>query len=493
MDHQQTQNITNEPPKGNSQPIDWETRYVGRIKAVSGQIVEIEAESRNLPAVNDILTSKDNPGVKLEIIEYAQTTIKALSLSSIQLISRNMAVYTTGSPLQIPVGNGTLGRVMNLFGGEEDGKGPIQAQEHKSIYQRAPGFNLIKNQPNILETGIKVIDFVAPFLKGGKIGFIGGAGVGKTVLITELIHNITGGGKSSGADSNETVSVFAGIGERVREGQELYASLSTSGVLPKIALLYGQMGENASIRFRVANAAATVAEHFRDEEKKEVLLFIDNIYRFVQAGSEVSSLLGNIPSEQGYQSTLLTELGGLQDRLVSTVNGSVTSVQTIYVPSDDLSDAGVSSIISYLDSTITLSREVAQLGIYPAVDLQKSSSSVLSNRTMVGEEHFQAIMGFQQVLGKYRELQRIVAILGLAELSPQDQLEYARAERLINYMSQPMFVAESQTGRKGVYVPRSTTIKDIKLILSGALDKVPAEQLMYIGSLEEAKLTVGSK
>lgn len=288
--------------------------------------------------------------------------------------------------------------------------------------------------------------------------------------------------------NNTTVSVFAGIGERVREGQELYESLEKSGVLPKIALLYGQMGENASIRFRVANAAATVAEYFRDEEKKEVLLFIDNIYRFVQAGNEVSSLLGNIPSEQGYQSTLLTELGGLQDRLVSTISGSVTSVQTIYVPSDDLSDAGVSSIISYLDSTITLSREVAQLGIYPAVDLQQSSSSVLSNRVMVGEEHYQTITAFQQVLGKYRQLQRIVAILGLSELSPQDQLEYGRAEKLINYMSQPMFVAENQTGRKGVYVPRDTTIKDIKLILSGALDKVEAEKFMYIGSLTEAKL-----
>lgn len=482
------QNNTPPPQKGNPQ-VDWESLYVGRVKAVSGQIVEIEIEAKVAPAINDILTSKDVPQIKLEAIGYSQSTIKALSLSPITLIWRNMPIYSTRAPLQIPVGDGTLGRVMNLFGGEEDGKGPIQARIKKSIYQRAPGFNLINNQPNILETGIKVIDFVAPFLKGGKIGFIGGAGVGKTVLITELIHNVTAKNSAFGGEATQnSVGVFAGIGERVREGQELYESLAKSGVLPKIALLYGEMGENAAIRFRVANAAATVAEHFRDEEKKEVLLFIDNIYRFVQAGNEVSSLLGNIPSEQGYQSTLLTELGGLQDRLVSTVNGTVTSVQTIYVPSDDLSDAGVSSIISYLDSTITLSREVAQMGIYPAVDLQQSSSSVLSNRVMVGEDHYQTITAFQQILSKYHQLQRIVAILGLAELSPQDQLEYGRAEKLINYMSQPMFVAESQTGRKGVYVSRANTIKDIRMILSGAVDKVPADKLMYIGGLKEAGL-----
>lgn len=454
--------------------------YVGKIIAAVGQIVQVALESDLLPQIHDILTADQNHHIKLEVYSYSGNIVNCLSLTPISLINRNMPIVTTNGPLMVPVGIQTLGRVVNLFGEDEDGQGPLQVQARRPIYARAPSFNLIKNLPQILETGIKVIDFVSPFLRGGKIGFIGGAGVGKTVLISELIHNI--------AAEKTGVSVFAGIGERVREGQELYHSLQESKTLPNIALIFGQMGSNAAIRFRVASAGASMAEYFRDEEKKDVLFFIDNIYRFVQAGNEVSTLLGNIPSEQGYQPTLQSELGNIQERLVSTISGSITSIQTIYVPSDDLADAGVASIISYLDSMITLSRSVAQLGLYPAVDLMHSSSSVLSNPALIGNEHYQMIAQFQQTLTRYYQLQRIVAILGEAELSGEDQQVYARAKRLINYMTQPLFVTEAQTGKVGKFVKRTDTISDIKAILDGKLDKTPEDQLLYIGSLKEAGL-----
>lgn len=457
-----------------------EANYVGRIKSLVGQIVEIEIESELLPKLSDILTSAEDPTVKLEVYYYANTSLFCLSLSETSTIYRNMSIYTTNTSITIPVGSPTLGRVMNLFGDEDDGRGAIKAATRLPIYSRAPVFNTLKNAPQILETGIKVIDFVAPFLRGGKTGFIGGAGVGKTVLITELIHNIT--------SRHQGVAVFAGIGERVREGQELYQSLEQSKTLSKIALIFGQMGENAAIRFRVASAAATLAEYFRDEEKKDVLMFIDNIYRFVQAGNEVSTLLGHIPSEQGYQPTLQAELGNVQERLVSTVNGTITSIQTVYVPSDDLADAGVSSIMTYFDSLITLSRSVAQLGLYPAVDLLQSSSSVLASPSLIGKDHYQLITEFQQILTRYNQLQRIVVILGESELSGEDQKAYRRAKKLINYMTQPLFVTAAQTGKNGQYVPRETTINDIKMILSGKLDNIDADKLLYIGSLREAKL-----
>lgn len=477
MDKQNTP-TTNQP--NTKQPQVGDPSFIGRVRAVSGQIVEIEVETDNLPNLNDILISKEDPGIKLEVYSYENNTIYTLSLTPVTNISRNTQIFNSGNPLMVPVGKNTLGRLMNLFGDDEDGKGVIDHRILRPIHGRPASFNVLSHKPEILETGIKVIDFVAPFLKGGKIGFIGGAGVGKTVLITEIIHNIS--------VKHKGVSVFAGIGERVREGHELYESLAKSKTLPYISLIYGQMGENAAIRYRVASAAATIAEYFRDEDKSDVLLFIDNVYRFVQAGSEVSTLLGSIPSEQGYQSTLLRELASIQERLISTTNGSITSVQTIYVPSDDLADAGVASIISYLDSMITLSRAVAQLGIYPAVDLLHSSSSVLSNPALIGQDHYQLITRFQQILNRYYQLQRIVAILGEAELSPEDQMIFHRAKKLVNYVSQPMFVTEVQTGRAGVYVPRQTTINDIKLILDGALDKVDAEKFKYIGSLKDAKL-----
>jgi F-type H+-transporting ATPase subunit beta len=454
--------------------------YVGKVKKIIGQTVIIDAETDNIPKINEILTSFEDVSLKLEVSSFSDNSINCLSLSEVSKIYRNMPIHTTNSSLTIPVGSQTLGRLMNVFGEVEDGKGPIDSKVKMPIYDPAPTYSLIKSNPEIVETGIKVIDFVAPFFKGGKIALVGGAGVGKTVLITELIHNVTG--------QTNGVAVFAGIGERAREGHELYKSLESSKTLPKISLIFGQMGENAAIRFRIASAAATLGEYFRDEEKKDVLFFIDNIYRFAQAGNELSTQLGNIPSEQGYQSTLQSELGSVQERLVSTINGSITSVQTIYVPADDLTDAGVAGILSYIDSVITLSRTNAQLGLYPAVDLLHSSSSILTNPFLVGKDHYRLVAEFQKIITRYEQLQRIVAILGESELSAEDQKVYGRAKKLINYMTQPLFVTESQTGKKGVFVPRQSTIKDINLIISGTLDNVPEEKFLYIGSLHDAKL-----
>jgi len=431
----------------------------------------------------EILTFQDDPSIKLEVFSYSGNLIQTLSLSDTTKLYRNMPIITTKKPILIPVGTKILGRAMDIFGNQEDSKGPIEGNEYLPIYSQAPTFNVLKNSTEVLETGIKVIDFAAPFLKGGKIGFIGGAGVGKTVLISELIHNIT--------QRTQGVSVFAGIGERIREGQELLEHLEKTKVLPQISLILGQMGENAAIRFRVAAAATTIAEHFRDTEKKDVLFFIDNIYRYVQAGNEVSTLTGNIPSEQGYQATLQTELANLEERLVSTLNAAITSIQTIYVPADDLTDPAVYSLISYLDSVVILSRSVAQLGIYPAVDILQSSSSLLSIPGIIGQEHYNLITLFRQVIDRYNQLSRIVAILGDSELSTKDQIIFNRAKRLINYLTQPFFVAEEQSGRKGVAVPRATVLQDIRAILDGKVDSVPEEKLLYIGSLADAKLLSG--
>lgn len=452
---------------------------IGTIKSINGQIVEVEANNNLLPEISEVLTSKEDPSIKLEVYAYKGDLILCLSLTESSLLYRNMPIITTKNPILIPVGSTTLGRVINLFGEQQDSKGPIKAKL-APIYAPAPSYNILKGSPSILETGIKAIDFLSPFVKGGKIGFIGGAGVGKTVLITEIIHNIT--------QSHKGVSVFAGIGERVREGQELVSHLEESKVLPNISLILGEMGENAAIRLRISSAAATMAEYFRDNEKKDVLVFIDNIYRFVQAGNEVSTLMGVTPSEQGYQATLQSELGNLQERLVSTVNASLTSIQTIYVPSDDLSDAGVAGIMSYLDAVVVLSRQVAQLGIYPSIDLAQSSSSILSSASFVGEKHFNLSSKVQEILNHYQRLQRIVAILGESELTGGDQLIYSRAKKIINYMSQPFFVTQDQSGKKGQYVPITETVSDIGMIVEGKLDTVPEDKLRFIGSLKEAKL-----
>lgn len=453
---------------------------IGIIKSVRGQVVEVYSESASLPEISEILTVEEDKSIKLEVFGYTGASLLCLCLTNSSSLYRGMSVLTTGSPILIPVGNEVLGRVMNIFGEEEDNKGAILSAKRLPIYSTPPPFNLLKNSTEILETGIKAIDFLTPFLKGSKVGFIGGAGVGKTVLITELIHNIT--------RNHQGVSVFAGIGERVREGHELIHNLEEAKVLENISLIFGQMGENAAVRLRVGDAAATIAEYFRDQENKDVLVFIDNIYRFVQAGSEVSTLIGDIPSEQGYQPDLQSALGNLEERLVSTNNAYLTSIQTIYVPSDDITDPGVYSIISYLDAVLVLSRSSAQVGIFPPIDLHQSSSSILSSKSLLGEEHHELILKFKQIIEKYNQLSRIVAILGENELTGEDHLIYNRAKKLINYLTQPFFVVESQTGRKGVFVPRQETIKDIKQIIEGKLDNISEDKLLYIGSLKEISL-----
>ena len=455
----------------------------GVVIAVNGQIAKVAMESDSLPALYEILTSPNNPEVKLEVFLQEANIVSCLILSNREMLFRGMAIQGTGTDLKIPVGSGVLGRTMNLFGESEDGKGKIASKVLQSIYSKVPPLNTIKASVEILETGIKAIDFLTPFIKGSKIGFIGGAGVGKTILMTELLHNITL--RAEGPERSRRVSVFAGVGERIREGKELYQRLEELGALPKVALILGQMNENAAVRFRAALAAVTVAEYFRDGEGKDVLFFIDNMFRFVQAGNEVSALLGITPSESSYQATMQQEISSLEDRLVSTINGSITSIQTIFVPSDDLSDSAVSSIMSSLDSTVVLSREIAQRGMYPPVNLIASSSSAIS-KIYLGEEHFDTLTIFQQLLLNYDKISHIVAIIGESELSLEDQLLYQRTKKIINYLTQPFFVIEAQTGQSGKYVPRKTTIKDIKVILSAQLDSVPSEKFLNIGSLQEA-------
>lgn len=465
----------------NQQPTEAvinEPKVVGRIKSVKGQIAEVRIESEQLPMLFEILRCPENPEVSLEVFYQSEDTAACLILSNPNILHRGMMLIGTGSEMKIPVNQNLLGRVVNFFGQPSDGLPPLSAQSSISIYSKTPPLSTIKANFEILETGIKALDFLTPFVKGGRIGFVGGAGVGKTILMTELIHNIT--------VSHSGVSVFAGVGERIREGQELYQRLVESKVMPKTVMVLGQMNENAAVRFRVALTAIAIAEYFRDREKKDVLFFIDNMFRFVQAGNEVATLLNTIPSEQAYQATMQTEVGSLEDRLVSTINGSITSIQAIYVPSDEMTDAGVNTIMSFLDAAVVLSRSVAQMGIYPPIDIYQSSSSTLS-RQVIGEEHFNTLIYFQGLLDRYKKLSHIVAIIGESELSPADKELFDRIKKVINYLTQPFFSTENQTGRKGVYVPKQTIIQDIKQILSGALDDLPAEKLLYIGSLKDLK------
>lgn len=451
----------------------------GRVVSVKGSIADIVIDSENLPFVNEIITSVEDPSVMLEVYYQSQKGVSCLVLSSPSKLYRGMAVLGTGSDLKIPVGDKLLGRAFNLFSVPQDSLGEVKFDHAVSVYSKAPSLNTLSSKLEILETGIKIIDFITPILKGGRVGLVGGAGVGKTILITEIMHNIT--------KNHQGVSVFAGVGERIREGQELYQRLSEAQVLPSTTLILGQMNENAAVRFRIALAAATIAENFRDEGKKDVLMFIDNIFRFAQAGNEVSTLLGTVPSDQGYQATLQTEVSTLEDRLISTQNGSITSIQAVYAPSDEITDAAVTTIMSFLDTVVVLSRDVAQRGLHPSVDLMQSSSAA-SSKAIIGEDHFNTLIQFQKSLESYNSLSNIVAIIGESELSPQDQVLYNRVKRVINYLTQPFFVTEVTTGRTGVNVPREATVSDIKMILSGNLDKIPAEQFLYIGSLKEANL-----
>src|SRR3989344_64580 len=451
----------------------------GIVVQVQSQIAHVAIESSDLPGLGEILSCPQSPDVKLEVYSQSLNEILCLILSDPASLYRGMIVQSLRTDLKIPVGLQTLGRAINLFGDAQAGKGRINTKTFSSIYSRTPPINTIKNSFELLPSGIKAIDFLVPFTKGAKIGFIGGAGVGKTILMTELLHNIT--------IRYQGVSVFAGVGERIREGQELYQRMEELKVLKGVVLILGQMNENAVVRLRVAQAGATLAEYFRDSEKKDVLFFIDNMFRFIQAGSELATIIGTLPSEQGYQATLHREISTLEDRLVSTVNGSLTSIQTVYVPADELSDPGVSAIMSFLDVSIVLSRSNASLGIYPPIDPFLSQSSAAS-KNYLGTEHYEALIQVRQLLEHYKKISHIVAIIGESELAAEDQILYGRAKKIINYLTQPFFVTEAQTGRKGVYVQREDTIKDIKLILSGRLDNINTQKFLYIGSLRDARL-----
>lgn len=465
-------------------------KVTGIIRMVNGQIAEVEITSEVEPMMLEILTSEEDKSVKLEVYIQSRNVVSCLILSNPTMLRRGMEVYGTGTDLKIPVGKSLLGKAVNLFGEPLAPKGASLTEETAmSIYAKTPSINILETKFEILETGIKAIDFLTPILKGGKVGFVGGAGVGKTILITEMIHNITSK-STANAKPSQTISIFAGVGERIREGQELYHRLVQSKVIDNTVIVLGQMNENAAVRFRVALAAITIAEYFRDAQKQNVLFFIDNMFRFLQAGNEVSTVLGMIPSDQGYQPTLQTETSHVEDRLISTENGSITSIQTVYVPSDETSDPAVSTIMSFLDSSIVLSRSVAQKGIYPPVDVFASTSSAASSKTIIGAEHFDTLTDFQRMLDNYFRLSHIVAIVGESELSSENRILYQRTQKVINYLTQPFFMTEAQTGQKGVYVERLTTVKDVSLILSGKLDEIPSEKFLYIGSLKEAGIKI---
>lgn len=451
----------------------------GFISAVNGQIAKVTIDGNTFPDLNEILISPEDHDVVLEVFSQTENEVLAQILSSSDKLFRGMFVVGTGSDLKVPVGKSVVGRVIDLFGQPRDHGGAIAQDQKISIYSKAPPLSIVQSHYQILESGIKAIDFLTPIQKGGKVGFIGGAGVGKTILLTELLHNVT-----LSYASKAVYSVFAGVGERIREGQELYQRLKQSQVLEKTVIVLGQMNENAAIRFRVALSAVAQAEYFRDRMKSDVLFFIDNMFRFVQAGNEVSTLLGTVPSEQAYQATLQTEISTLEDRLIPTENGAITSFQNVYVPADDMTDAGVTTVVSFLDTSIVLSRSVAQKGIYPPIDLFTSSSATLS-KPLLGEEHFKSLIEFQKLLENYNKLSHIVAIVGEEELSAENRILYNRTKKIINYLTQPFFMTEKQTGKKGVIVPKDTTVKDIEVILSGKLDHIPAENFMYIGSLQD--------
>ena len=454
---------------------------VGKISQVIGPVVDVEFIG-DLPKIYDALEIKLEKGEKL-ILETAQhvggNKVRAVAMGSTDGLRRGMEVEMTGAPISVPVGTGVLGRMFNLLGETIDGIEEKPKTEKRSpIHREAPKFEDQSTQAEIFETGIKVIDLICPFVKGGKVGLFGGAGVGKTVVIQELIRNI--------AQEHGGYSIFAGVGERTREGNDLYYEMKSSGVLDKTALVFGQMNEPPGARQRVALSALTMAEYFRDDEHKDVLLFIDNIFRFTQAGSEVSALLGRIPSAVGYQPTLAEEMGRLQERITSTKNGSITSVQAIYVPADDLTDPAPATTFGHLDSTVVLSRNLSELGIYPAVDPLDSSSTILDPK-IVGEEHYNVTRGVQKVLQRYKDLQDIIAILGMEELSDEDKITVSRARKIQKFLSQPFFVAEQFTGTAGKYVKLSDTVKGFKMILEGALDEVPEQEFYMKGGIEDIK------
>jgi len=452
---------------------------IGKVLQVIGPVVDVEF-SENLPEIYSALEIKLSEGkLVLEAHQHiGANKVRAVAMGSTDGLKRGMEVVDTGAPISVPVGQETLGRMFNLLGEAIDGKENVPATKTLPIHREAPKFSEQSVEAEIFETGIKVIDLICPFIKGGKVGLFGGAGVGKTVVIQELIRNI--------AQEHGGFSVFAGVGERTREGNDLYHEMKESGVLDKTTLVFGQMNEPPGARQRVALSALTMAEYFRDQENKDVLLFVDNIFRFTQAGSEVSALLGRIPSAVGYQPTLAEEMGKLQERITSTKNGSITSVQAVYVPADDLTDPAPATTFGHLDSTVVLSRGLSELGIYPAVDPLDSSSTIL-DPNVVGQEHYDVARGVQGVLQRYKDLQDIIAILGMEELSDEDKITVARARKIQKYLSQPFFVAEQFTGTPGKYVKLSDTIRGFKMILDGKMDDVPEQDFYMKGSIDEIK------
>lgn len=452
---------------------------VGKVKSVVGHIIEVSFVSDH-PSLFDILVLENDPSVKMQVYSSKdETTYYCFLLTPAKHLYRNSKVINTNRPIFIRVGEGVLGRAMDVFGNPIDGKGEIDSFEERSIYQKPLDYSSISTRQEILETGIKVIDFFSPLIKGGKLGFFGGAGVGKTVLLTEIIHNVIMLSK------NESVSVFAGIGERIREGQELYESLAEGGVLNMVSLVYGPMSENPAIRFLTGYGAVAVAEYFRDEKKKNVLFFIDNIFRFAQAGNELSLLMNTLPSEDGYQATLNSEMAAFHERLSSDKNNHISTIEAIYVPNDDILDQAVQSVLPYLDSSVVISRSRYQEGFLPAIDMLSSASSAL-NPFVAGERHFNTFLGAQNLLKKAISLERLVSLVGESELSDEDKIDFLRYRLLRNYMTQNFFVVERQTGKKGVYVPLQTVVEDVSDILKGVYDGVSEEKLLYIGSAKEA-------
>ncbi len=451
----------------------------GKIVQVIGPVIDIRFSSENLPAIRNAIhiQLQDGKEMTCEVAQHVgDDIVRCIAMSSTDGLVRGMTCIDTGNAIEVPVGDEVLGRMFNVLGEPIDGLGEVKATKKMPIHREAPTFAQQQTSSEILETGIKVIDLLCPYSKGGKIGLFGGAGVGKTVLMQELIHNI--------AIEHGGRSVVAGVGERTREGNDMYHEMKESGVLKNTVLTYGQMNESPGARMRVALSALTMAEYFRDEEHQDVLLFIDNIFRFTQAGSEVSALLGRMPSAVGYQPTLATEMGQLQERITSTDDGSITSVQAIYVPADDLTDPAPATTFSHLDARLVLDRSIAALGIYPAVDPLGSSSRML-DPLVIGEEHYHVARQVQQILQRYKELQDIIAILGMEELSEEDKKIVARARRIRNFLSQPFSVAEQFSGLKGIYVPVKDTVRSFAEILEGKYDDLPEQAFMSVGTIED--------
>ncbi|WP_027338775.1 F0F1 ATP synthase subunit beta [Halonatronum saccharophilum] len=454
---------------------------IGRVVQVIGPVLEVEFPNEQLPEINGAVKVMDEENDRQVVIEVMHQVgndrVKGVAMSSTDGLKRGMKAIDLGAPISVPVGEECLGRIFNVLGEPVDNAGEVKTDKYSPIHREAPSYEDQDISTEIFETGIKVVDLLAPYSRGGKVGLFGGAGVGKTVLIMELINNI--------ATEHGGYSVFAGVGERTREGNDLWLEMKESGVLDKVALVYGQMNEPPGARMRVGLSGLTMAEYFRDEAGQDVLLFIDNIFRFIQAGSEVSALLGRMPSAVGYQPTLATDVGDLQERITSTKKGSITSVQAVYVPADDLTDPAPATTFAHLDATTVLSRQIAEKGIYPAVDPLDSTSRILDPNT-VGEDHYDVARRVQETLQRYKDLQDIIAILGMDELSEDDKRVVERARKIERFLSQPFFVAEQFTGMPGKYVPVSETVRGFKEILEGKHDDLPEEAFLYVGTIDEA-------